>query len=668
MGEGLDRLLQIGGGAGGLFLCTPRAMAARPAHPRPTRVSIDNSAMEYDAEKAYILATAVATPSRRVSRTSDEFDFSLTQSQLQSALRAAREGGHAEPLGEVAEEGDSTGLDPAEGEGEEEGETVRLKPLSSAEPKAENRVLVVYGPTGCGKSHLFRKLVHSNRSVFSPVISHTTRQRRETEINGVDFHFTSREDMETQIARGSFIEYIRIAGTRKSHPGLGKKTKRKKTRRNELVKAAKPLAGPRDGRLDSTFSLKEADKPSKGGEMFGTSLQALEEAKLHGKRCVILNMSPSGAHQLKAAGLQATFVLLCPEGKESEHIGDIQPDYTIATDSFDRAFSELQQFAFGLVEDLQTTPGTTRDVTEDEWRVVPTWKIDPEGTEREREITHKPPRIVTFNELLVHCQESVLSRHLAALHQPKEEKARKKKSFGHLFSGGGKAKLSKKLKRERNLIFDIAQCPLNDQEGIHLQALQTIYRQLTGSPSPGRYGRHWEDVGFLGMDPADDLRGVGFLGLMQLVNLLENPRTLPLAREMYRQSRSTEKEHSIPFCMLSLNLTQVALNSLREGYLSQLCNKRDQVFVLLNEYHIAMLYHYFHIWKTQSKTIGEVGTLIQEVGQYAQRNTKALLRDVETYLDSFGPRSAAGHGHQEATENPFTTLDQLQQFADITIV
>ncbi len=648
-------------------------MAVRPAYSK--RISIDNSTLEYDAEKAYILATtaAASTATGRTSRTSAEFEFSLTQSQLQSAFRAAKEAGNEEAilstLGEEGEEkgrgGSLTRRDVEEEDGT--GETVKPKPLPKLSiPDKDQRILVVYGPRGCGKSHFFRKLVHSNRSVFSPVVSHTTRQRRETEIKGIDFHFISREEMTTQIARGDFIEYVQISSNKKDHHG-----KKKRRRRNgKGEKATEPVEGIRDDLLDSVFDLKEEDRPSRGGELFGTSRQALEESQLQKKPCVILNVSPSGARQLKESGLQATFVLLYPEGDAAEHSG-IQPDYAISIGSFDRAFSELQQFAFGLVQDMDTIPGTTRDAMEDEWRIIPTWNIGPEGTTNDREITQKPQRTVTFNELLVHFQAADLSTQMASLHRGKEESGREKgSSFSHLFRGSaGKHKLSKKLKHERNLVFAIAQCPLNDQEKIHLQALQSIYRQLTGSPSPGRYGSHWEDVGFNGVDPADDLRGVGFLGLMQLVNLLENPRTLPLAQELYRQSRSTDKEHSIPFCVLSLNLTQVALSSLREGYLSKLCNKRDQVFVVVNDYHIAMLYHYFHIWKTQSKTIKDVGTLVQEVAHYAQRNTKALLRGVEAHLDTgWNPSPTAEYVHRQSSDNPFTSLDQLQQLADTTTV
>lgn len=40
-----------------------------------------------------------------------------------------------------------------------------------------------------------------------------------------------------------------------------------------------------------------------------------------------------------------------------------------------------------------------------------------------------------------------------------------------------------------------------------------------------RYGLHWEKIGFQGTDPATDLRGVGILGLCQLLFLVSNGLT-----------------------------------------------------------------------------------------------------------------------------------------------
>jgi guanylate kinase len=45
-------------------------------------------------------------------------------------------------------------------------------------------------------------------------VSATTRAPREGEVNGVDYHFLSREDFDRRVARGEFLEHAEYAGNR----------------------------------------------------------------------------------------------------------------------------------------------------------------------------------------------------------------------------------------------------------------------------------------------------------------------------------------------------------------------------------------------------------------------------------------------------------------------
>ena len=45
----------------------------------------------------------------------------------------------------------------------------------------------------------------------------------------------------------------------------------------------------------------------------------------------------------------------------------------------------------------------------------------------------------------------------------------------------------------------------------------------------------------VGNDPATDLRGTGMLGLLQLLYMVSDPRLTPLARDIYKLSRSDEQ-------------------------------------------------------------------------------------------------------------------------------
>ncbi|KAF3325503.1 guanylate kinase 1-like isoform X2 [Carex littledalei] len=66
--------------------------------------------------------------------------------------------------------------------------------------------IVISGPSGVGKGTLINKLMKDFPSTFGFSVSHTTRAPREKEVNGVHYHFTKREVMETDIKEGKFLE------------------------------------------------------------------------------------------------------------------------------------------------------------------------------------------------------------------------------------------------------------------------------------------------------------------------------------------------------------------------------------------------------------------------------------------------------------------------------
>lgn len=70
---------------------------------------------------------------------------------------------------------------------------------------------VVSGPSGCGKSTLVRMVMREVESLeFS--VSHTTRKKRETEQEGKDYYFVSKEKFQ-ELAEGNlFIEWAVVHG------------------------------------------------------------------------------------------------------------------------------------------------------------------------------------------------------------------------------------------------------------------------------------------------------------------------------------------------------------------------------------------------------------------------------------------------------------------------
>jgi guanylate kinase len=73
-------------------------------------------------------------------------------------------------------------------------------------------IVTITGPTCSGKSTLERELARV--ADFQPVVSSTTRQRREGEVDGREYHFISQDAFARIDAAGGLIESISFNGDR----------------------------------------------------------------------------------------------------------------------------------------------------------------------------------------------------------------------------------------------------------------------------------------------------------------------------------------------------------------------------------------------------------------------------------------------------------------------
>ncbi|XP_031452906.1 ELMO domain-containing protein 3 [Phasianus colchicus] len=214
----------------------------------------------------------------------------------------------------------------------------------------------------------------------------------------------------------------------------------------------------------------------------------------------------------------------------------------------------------------------------------------------------------------------------------------------------GPPRLQQQLQGERDLALAIAHCGLDDNQAVHMRILQTIYKKLTcsrlGCP---RYGTHWEELGFQGADPGTDLRGTGMLGLMQMLYFVMDSQTLPLALEIFRLSR--HETQNFPFCIMSVNITRLVLQALREECLSRECNRRRQVIAVLNDLYAAAFLQLYRVWKSQHKTIADSGFLLKELEFSTKKKPKQLLKSLETYV----------------SRSPVSTADGIQQPSPLSI-
>ncbi|XP_059497046.1 ELMO domain-containing protein 3 isoform X2 [Stegostoma tigrinum] len=241
----------------------------------------------------------------------------------------------------------------------------------------------------------------------------------------------------------------------------------------------------------------------------------------------------------------------------------------------------LLQSLTAEVDEKKHEVDVTLDVlqAEAEWEALETIHKGP------NDLTGSTP-LISFNEALQHFQTADLCEYRKNI-QPTVRRTGLSAITHFLF---GPPRLHKELQEERDLVFAIGQCA----------------------------------------DPGTDLRGTGFLGLMHTLYMVMDLQTLPLARDIYKLSQHPTQ--NFPFCLMSINITRITIQALREECLSKECNRRQQVIGVLNDFYVAAFLHLYQIWKTQHKTISDSGFVLKGVEMFAKKNPKQLLKRLETYL------------------------------------
>lgn len=122
--------------------------------------------------------------------------------------------------------------------------------------------VVISGPSGVGKGTLISMLMKEFPSMFGFSVSHTTRAPRNMEMDSIHYHFTERSVMEKDIKDGKFLEFASVHGN-----------------------------------------------------LYGTSVEAVEVVADAGKRC-ILDIDVQGARSVRASSLEAIFIFVSPPSME----------------------------------------------------------------------------------------------------------------------------------------------------------------------------------------------------------------------------------------------------------------------------------------------------------------------------------------------------------------
>jgi guanylate kinase len=70
-------------------------------------------------------------------------------------------------------------------------------------------LFIISAPSGAGKTSLVKALLERLSDVVVSV-SHTTRDPRPGEQDGVDYHFVTKPEFETMVTAGEFVEHARV--------------------------------------------------------------------------------------------------------------------------------------------------------------------------------------------------------------------------------------------------------------------------------------------------------------------------------------------------------------------------------------------------------------------------------------------------------------------------
>jgi guanylate kinase len=73
-------------------------------------------------------------------------------------------------------------------------------------------LIIISGPSGCGKSTLIERLLVDHDLDLRLAVSVTTRRPRPGEVDGVHYHFWTREQFSQALQAGAFLEWADVFG------------------------------------------------------------------------------------------------------------------------------------------------------------------------------------------------------------------------------------------------------------------------------------------------------------------------------------------------------------------------------------------------------------------------------------------------------------------------
>ena len=75
--------------------------------------------------------------------------------------------------------------------------------------KSKGDLLIISGTTCAGKGTVIKKLLTNHNDIILST-SYTSRPKRESEIDGIDYYFVTKDEFEAKIKNNDFLEYAQV--------------------------------------------------------------------------------------------------------------------------------------------------------------------------------------------------------------------------------------------------------------------------------------------------------------------------------------------------------------------------------------------------------------------------------------------------------------------------
>lgn len=195
-------------------------------------------------------------------------------------------------------------------------------------PENLHKLFVISSPSGGGKTSLINKLFEDSRSAnFEKSISDTSRQKRQGDLEGIDYYYLSEKDFKDKIKKEEYVEYATVFG---NFYGTSKEEIKIKYNNSNLILE-----------LDwqGAYAVKELFGDAKLIFLVPPSLDDLK------KRLIKRNLDSPESIENRLS-----------EAKKEISKSEIY-DYLILNDDFDKAFEDLSQILF---ENISTSDFNSR--------------------------------------------------------------------------------------------------------------------------------------------------------------------------------------------------------------------------------------------------------------------------------------------------------------------